>query len=324
MTDYDLIHYPFIVNKKEEVNLSKVNPEGFKMKFVNDVFSKSVRSTLNSGTKKYIEIEIDDKNECKIISETNEIHEFITPADFYVGTSEKTREFYLESYKNITNENIEYLDDYAVKFGEFSNNSILPEYPVPLTTTTLHFENFESSHTKVYDNKANYYSIQIKIGDEIPKKISVEIESNIRKDMNDYKYKLQKEILTEFFKGKKIVKAKDIEELYNNKLDKSIRQEISYTILKRAVGLHAYYYTNGPWRHSWVLIGYDPSLFRENYKYQTLYYKETHVPFRLIEYEEIINEIEKNPNWFLLKRFDLTKGFISQALYDLISYMIYK
>lgn len=322
MEDFNLIHYPFDVEDSEELNLESI-PGGYKMKFDNTVFSKYVKSTLNCGIKNYIEIDIDSSGEeCRIISETNEIFEFITPADFHVPGTEESKKFYSEFLENLTTADLNLLEKYSLKFADYCRKYTLPEYPVPITTTAIHLDNTILNKSKINES-SSYYSLQIKIKDKVPDSIPQDIVENIKNDISGYKFTLQDTILSRFFLEKKMVKIKEIEEFYSKDVDEKYKSILNYTLFKKAISLHAYFYIDGPWRHCWVHIGYDPTLHRENYKHQTLYYKDTHVPFQLKQYPEIIEEVEKRPDWFLLPEFDINNGFISEALYNLISYIIY-
>lgn len=323
MINYDLIHHPFNVINPEKSMIKKTS-DGFELYFDNNIFSKKIYSNLNTSIKNYIEIEIFENGDCKMISETNELHEFTTPADFFIEKNFKTKKFYSEVYKNIiTENNLENLEKYALEFDNFCKNEFIPEYPVPITTISSHFENFNMNNIKNFENNS-YSSIQIKFEDEIPKEYPKEIKNQILKEIGNEKYYLQEKIFNNFFKKNKIVKIKEIENLYYKILNEEEKKMITYTFFKKAIILHAYLYINGPWRHCWVAMGYNPTMNQKNYKYQTLYKKGTHIPYQLIEYPEIIKEVEKKPDWFLLKKCHSSHGFISKALQDFILFAIKK
>lgn len=321
MKKYSLVHYPFNISNNDQAMLVKT-PGGFELHFEKSIFTKKVTSTLNSGIKNYIEIEIEN-GKCKLLNETDKIHEFTTPADFYVDINHESKEFYTNIHNRIISDDLESLTEYASEFNEYVKHNNLPEHPVPSITTSSHFENFKVNSTSRSETEP-VYSLQIHFGDPVPTKPSPKIENDFLQELGDEKFIIQKNCLSSFFNENKIVKAKQIEKAYHKNITKEQKNKLKYTSLKKSLLLHAYFYNSGPWRHCWIQIRYDPATDPQNYKYQTLYQKRTQAPFQLIEYPKIIEEVEKRSHWFLLNECNPTDGFISEALRDLISYMLSK
>ena len=309
--DFDLIQHPFNINKKEEILLFRI-PNGFEMNFTLDIFSKKVQSTMISSNKNYIEVEIAD-GECKILSETNKINKFNNPADFYVKISEDARQLYTDIHKHIITDDLNSLTAYAIDLDIFLRDHDFPECPVPLITSSSHFENFSVNSVKKVDQN-RIYCIQIRFGESIPNKPMEQIKSLLLDVIGEAAYELQHSILHTYFKLNKIAKYTEIQNYYIKNLSEEEKKVFRLFNLKKCLSEHAFFYKSGPWRHCWVAMGYDPSTDRQNYKYQVIYLKGRKEPFQIIERPQIIAEVDKNIDWYLLKECDPVLGFISKAL----------
>lgn len=313
---FKLVHHPFNIEEREDALLFR-KQDNFEIRFSPDIFSKKIESTKSVGSRKYIEIETID-GKCEMLSETNEIHEFLTPADFYVEINQNSREFYENIYENLMDDDLEKLTSHAEKMTEFLKTNNFPECPAPLITTALHYENFTTSSTGASGD--SYSSTQIRFGDDIPCQVPTETREYISKGLGEEGYEVQDRFLNHYFRNTAITKYKNIEIEYQKISSARDKELVKLTYLKKCLSMHAFYYTSGPWRHCWVRLGYDPACDRQNYKFQLLNVKSTN--FQLIEYPDIIAEVEKNIDWYLLKECDATDGFISEALRNLILYKI--
>lgn len=133
---------------------------------------------------------------------------------------------------------------------------------------------------------------------------------------------MQDRFLCGFFAENKIAKFKQVQESFSGVPNLEGQELLKQTYLKKCVALHAFYYSAGPWRHCWVAFGYDPSTDRANYRHQSVALEGMASPFQLVEYPAIIEEVERNMDWYVLKECDPTAGFISKALRSLISYRV--
>lgn len=317
--EFDVVHYPFKVKSKDDVLLYRVE-DGYEMRFTRSIFSKRVCSSVNSLQKKYIEIEIDEKG-IIALSEFQTIHEFITPADFYVPQCEDALKFYSEVHSSLVGDDLERLTKMAVEIDKkVKSGKSFPEFPLPISTTMSHFENYKTASAKL-ETFPHVPIIQIKSGDQVPCQASRESESVIRSVLSRDQYNAQEQFYKSFFGSMPISRFRTVAEKYD-KSPSDLKDSISLNILKRCVGLHAYFFTSGPWRKCWVRLGYDPTTDSENYKYQVVEMRTKKANFQIFQRPEIEAEVVKNKEWYVLKEFDPVDGFVSKALKNFIIYTI--
>lgn len=316
--EHEWIYYPFKVRKKEDVLLYKLE-KGYELRFTKDLFSKRVNSTIEDQSKNFLEIEIND-NEVKIISQFKKIHKFITPADFYVPISEESRKFYESIHQALINNDLTALTNKAIEVAQIARKDGFPEMQLPITTTSSHFENFESSISRT-DNLSKVPICRIKYGEPIPENYLEETYLILKSQITAEQFKLQDEFYKSYFRNTPISKLRTIINEYE-KQDDIFKQIIQLNLLKRCVSLHAYFTSSGPWRKCWIRFGYDPSLIQDCFRYQIIEIRSKKVNFQIYQKPEIVAEVDKNKDWYLLNECDPMDGFLSKTLKNLIIYTI--
>lgn len=315
---YELVHYPFKIRSLEDLILYRVG-NNFEMRFSKDLFAKRVHSTKTTSIKNYIEIEIIGEK-ITTIAKSDSIHQFKTPADFYIEISKESKEFYESLHSVLIDQDISVLFEKAAELDSKINIDGLPEISVPLNTTSTHFENFETA-TANLDHFPKIPIVQIKHGDPIP---TVPVERAVdllQKTLTKHQYNSQDQFYKDFFKNVSITRFKTIAIAYEEQ-SVEFKRRISLNILKRCIGIHAYFVISGPWRKCWISFGHNPELNQENYKYQLVEFRTKKANFQLFQKPEIIAEVSKNKDWYLLRECDPVDGFISKALKNFIIYTI--
>lgn len=315
----ELVNYPFKIDNEENLILYRVNDD-FEMRFTRELSAKRVVSTCKKDCKKYIEIEIDDDRNVKIIEVFDKINVFKTPADFYVPISEDSKYFYESMHLSLINENLDTFLEKALEINEIVKNGGFPEFPIPITTVSSHFENFESATAKS-DELFVISTIQIKYSDEIPVEPATESNNIARSFLTPEQYQIQNDFYTAYFNLNNISRFKTIANFYERK-EIDFKRLISLHVLKKCIGLHAYFLTSGPWRKCWVKLGYDPKSDSENYKYQVIEMRSKKTNFQIFQKPEIIMEVSEHLDWYISKECDPIDGFISKALKNFIVYII--
>lgn len=112
-----LIRHPFIINDKSDLQIFFYKDK-YEYRFSKDPCSKKVYSTLCTGIKNYIEVEIID-GICKMLAETREIHEFQDPVDFYVPISAEAKKFYSDIHNCLMDPDMEKLCEKRKKYQNF-------------------------------------------------------------------------------------------------------------------------------------------------------------------------------------------------------------
>lgn len=316
--EFDIVRYPFKVKSKDDTLLYRVG-DGYEMRFTRSTFSKRVYSSVNSLQRRYIEIKI-DKNDVVALSETQTIHEFITPADFYIPQHEDALKFYSEIHSSLVGNDLEGITTMAAEVDKKVRSEGFPEFPLPISTTMSHFENYETATAKL-ETFPHVSIAQIKFGDPIPSLALGESEDAIRSALTKDQYNAQGRFYQSFFDTAPISRFRTIAEKYEKSED-GLKRSISLNILKRCIGLHAYFSTSGPWRKCWIRLGYDPTTDSENYKYQIIEMRTKKANFQIFQRPEIEAEVVKNREWYVLKEFDPVDGFVSKALKNFIIYTI--
>lgn len=316
--EFEWVHYPFKIHKKEDLLLFRVK-DRFEMRFTKDVFSKRVRSTPVEHNKNIVEVEITD-NEAKIISKLEKIEEFKTAADFYVPIGQEAREFYESIHRSLISNDLNSLFDESIRVEEYIKENGFPEIPLPITSTSSHFENFESAICK-FENFPKIPVERVKFGDPVPKAYPKEAMRLLQKNLTKEQFELQHSFYQQVFQKTPISRFRTIVEEYE-KRDINFKQGISLNMLKRCVAVHAYFIVSGPWRKCWIRLGFDPSQDPDCYVYQAVEMRSKKANFQLFQRPEIIAEVSKNKAWYLLKECDPIDGFMSQALKNLIIYII--
>lgn len=317
--DFDLIRYPFKIKDKEEAILFRVD-DSYEMRFTRDLFSKRVLSTASTvPSKVFIEIEIEDDT-AKIISETKVIHDFRTPADFYVPINQNAADFYKKMHSALIDNDLNTILNMAAEIsGNISENGF-PELPLPLTTTFSHFENYETTIGRL-ESFPKIPAKQIKYGEEVPCSVEERQVDLLKKYLSKEQFEAQDLFYKKYFEKTPITRFKTIAICYEEE-SSCLKNTISLNLLKRCIGLHAYFMISGPWRKCWVRFNYDPATDRENYKYQSVEMRSKHANFQVFQKPEIVAEITKNKDWYLLSTCDPIDGFISKALKNFIIYTI--
>ena len=315
----DLIQYPFKVDRKEDILLYRLK-ENFEMRFSHELDSKRVVSTEKKGSKKYLELEIDENGNVKIVHIYDRIHNFIQPADFYLPVTEDAKYFYESLHSALINGNLDILSEKAKEIDKFVKEKGFPEFPIPITTVSSHFENFEVATAKS-DDSFVVPSIQIKHGDEIPQENASEATEAAVSYLTPAQFKAQNEFYKTFFDLNRISRFKTIANYYESQ-DIEFKRTISLNCLKKCVALHAYFMSSGPWRKCWIKMGYNPVFDNENYRFQVIEMRSKKTSFQIFQKPEIIHEVSQNKDWYLTKDCDPIDGFISKALRNFIVYII--
>ncbi|KAI4291424.1 hypothetical protein PAPHI01_0698 [Pancytospora philotis] len=313
MRRYELVRHPFIVDSREQARLAKIG-DGFELRFGTRATSKRVRSSAASEGKNYIELELLD-GMLSVIGETDRLSVFEDPADFVVPLSDRSRDFYDELHAVLAGDDLEALCRLA---GE-STSRPFPEFAVPLTTTSAHAENFKSTAAGKPDKSVRCRVVRF--GGEIPSAPPAGLAEYLTGVLGADGYEVQRTALAALFARLPVAKYAQIEGEYLM-LPEADRALFRQTYLKKSIGMHCFYYSSGPWRHCWVRFGYDPSAHRENYRHQTLYLENNHRLLQLTQFPEIIDEVERNIDWYVTKVCDPVDGFLSEALRKLIAYRL--
>lgn len=316
--EFDLVRYPFNVENKEDVLLYRVG-SGYEMRFTRDIFSKRVHSSVSNLQRKYLEIGIDG-GEVVALSEVHNIHEFITPADFYMPQSENAHKFYSEVYSSLVGGDLEKLASMAIETDRKAKSSGFPEFSLPITTVMPHFENYETATAKI-DTFPHVPIAQIKFGEPIPARAPEESEDIVKSVLSQEQYNTQNQFYKLFFGSMPISRFRTVAERYDESPN-GFKRTISLNVLKRCIGLHAYFVTSGPWRKCWIRLGYDPTVDPENYRYQIVEMRTKKANFQIFQRPEIEAEVVKNREWYILKEFDPVDGFVSKSLKNFIIYTI--
>lgn len=316
---YELVLYPFKIHNIEEMILYRIE-DNFEMRFSKDLFAKRVCSTkTTSSVKNYIEIEITDE-EVVVMNKSDSIHQFKTPADFYVEIPTESREFYESLHSALVDQDISVLFKKATEIDSKIKESGFPEIPVPLTTTSSHFENFETA-TANLDHFPKIPVTQIKHGDPIPVAPINKTRDLLESALTKQQYDAQEQFYKDFFSRIQITRFRTVAMSYEEQ-SVEFKRKISLNILKKCIGMHAYFVISGPWRKCWIHFGYDPVLDQDNYKYQLVEFRTKKANFQVFQKPEIIAEVSKNKDWYLLKECDPVDGFISKSLKNFIIYTI--
>lgn len=310
--------YPFKIYKKEDALLFRLE-NGFEMRFTRDIFSKRVRSTQVNPQRNILELEIAD-GEVKIISQIKKIDKFETPADFYIPIKQDTREFYESIHHSLINSNLDILIEKSIEVGKYVRENGFPEIPLPITTTSSHFESFSSAVCK-RDSFPKIPIKRVKYGEAVPDSYPEESFQLLKKYLTKEQFKLQDLFYRTFFATTSIARFKAVADQYE-KCELSFKKSISLNMLKRCIGLHAYFTTSGPWRKCWVRFGFDPSLDQDCYQFQLVEMRSKKANFQIFQKPEVIAEVSRNRDWYLLKECDPIDGFISKALKNFIIYTI--
>ena len=316
---YDLIQHPFNIEKQEDALLFRKD-NNYEYRFTYEVFSKKIESTFHEN-KNFIEIEITN-NSCEVISEIRGIHKFDTAADFFVPIPEESKAFYKEFHENLISSDLERVTQLSQRINEYLENNTFPPLPVPVTSVVSHFENYNSTSSKS-SQRDQITAIKIRYGDPIPLEPKANSRDLFKSICGEETYNVQDSFLSNFILNNPIFRFKQLEEEYK-KQPENVKNSLKHSYLKKAITLHAYFCTLGPWNSCWVKFGYDPSKDQENYKFQTIKLKSNDPKIQLCDNEEIINEVEKNKDWYLFKNCDSKNGFISEALFNFIKFKLHK
>lgn len=317
--DDQLIQYPFKIDREEDAILYRID-EDFEMRFTQELTSKRVSSSQKKSTRKYLELEIDDNNNIRIVKIYDKIHVFNQPADFYLPISEDSKFFYESLHSALIDGNLDNLSEKAKEIDKKVQKDGFPEFPLPLLTVSTHFENFEMATAKT-DEAFFIPSIQIKFGDEIPQSTPNSTIETAENYLTLAQFKVQNDLYESFFESNKIARFKTIADYYETQ-DIQVKRIISLNIFKKCIPLHAYFMNSGPWRKCWVKMGYNPTSNKENYKFQVIEMRLKKISFQIFQKPEIIYEVSQNADWYLTEDCDPVDGFISKALKNFIIYII--
>lgn len=319
---FELVKYPFPIQNKRDVRLIRTST-GFASPFGDNILAKRIHSTRCEGRKVYIEVEIRD-GKCILVSEAIHVHEFQTAADFFVGASEESTRFYQEAYEHIIDEDLGRLVEYSSRIAKMTPDESFPECPLPMISVTPHFEHFKTDSSAFGTQPSGLSCVHIKFGEAVHSEVPGHIRDSIMNSLGDLKYKIQEKFFTRLFSSRSIIKSKELEAIYKEELTEEERSTINATEIRSCLLLHAYIYSSGPWRHCWIKLGYDPATDRMNYRFQSVYINKTYYSVQLNDFPEVIAEVEKNIDWYLLPACNSLDGFVSQALRNLASYMLTK
>ncbi|ORD96970.1 hypothetical protein HERIO_1124 [Hepatospora eriocheir] len=315
--DYVIIKHPFFINDQSDINL-KPSENKYEYKFTDTIESPFLLSNLNGNNLTvYLEIEIDEDNNGKILNNYRNIQNFAKPADFTVPMSEKANKFYANIDKILNLGNIDDLEEFAPMFEKFSNRNQFPDIPPPQIFVGGHMTSFKIEDEKPLEK--NYFyckGIQIKITDDIPTNPTKEIVNLIKEKLEPVTFDRLEEIF-ENIKHIKMFRYKELPTILS-------KNNINYDIylIRKCIPLYYYFYLSGPFRGYWVRYNYDPRKYVENYQNQILYIKKKNIKLWVKDNSVLIKEIEKNKNWFLYDNFDIKKGFLSDAVYDFVEYLM--
>ncbi|KAI5150788.1 hypothetical protein ENBRE01_1710 [Enteropsectra breve] len=334
------------------------NCSKYEFRFSEGLCASKVYSTQIQNRNSYIEIDIKN-NVPEIISSTNVLHEFNTPADFYIDKDAKSIEFYKNMLDKICGDDLDALMNYADELNyclkkektpktedkyldtlipddeEHHNdiqiapeNQILkdtkrfPLLPQPRAMVFAHFETFANmDKTKNLQKTESLNAHQLTYGEPIPEEEPHGALDLLLKRHGQKSFEVQKEFFSEFLKDNKIFKVSELEASYN-RLGKRKRSLLTKYALKQWLVLHAYCYSKGPWRLMWVQLGYDPSIDRDNYRHQEIFVPSLKIRYLIRDSKAVTDEVDKNMDWYLFKECHKTDGFVSQALKDLVAYIL--
>lgn len=314
----ELVLYPFKIQNTENIIMFRTN-EGFELRFSRDIFSKRVSSTKISNQRNYLELEINDDT-VVCVNEYNVLDEFITPADFYIDNGEDAKSFYKEIHSHLVNDDLENHLSFSLELNKSIKEAGFPEFNTCLATTATHFENYDKYISRPSTTQSTPI-FQIKINDSIPTSPSEKTIMHLASILNQEIFQAQDQFYKAIFKNTPIVRFKTIANSYE-KQSELFKKNVSKHFIKCCIGLHAYFFTSGPWRKCWVALGYDPKTDSNNYKYQIIEIRTKRASFQVFERPEIEIEVNKNKDWYILKNFHPVNGFISKALKNFIIYIL--
>lgn len=316
----DWVLYPFKAASTDSVILFRING-GFELRFTRDIFSKRANTTPVDLSRTTLEIEITD-GRGEIVSQITRLHKFDTPADFYVGIPEKSKEFYESIHAALIGSDLDDLMSKAIEAHKHAREAGFPEIPLPAVTACSHFENFQSASAVVKGDGYPRISVErARYGDPAPEACSASSIETHRKYFTEEQFKVQETFYREFFDANPISRCRGVYEEYE-KRDSNFKQVISFNLLKRCISLHAYFIVSGPWRKCWARFGFNPSEHQYCYKYQLIEMRSKRANFMIYQKPEIMAEISKNKSWYLREQCDPCDGFVSQALKNLITYTL--
>lgn len=316
--EQDLVQYPFKIFKKEQALLFRVQ-DGYEMRFTEEIGSKKVQSTVKQDTKRYLTLEIFDDGSVKI-EEFNKLFVFDEPADFYVPASNDSKSFYNSIHESLVGNDLDKLFEKAIDLDKYLQQYKFPEYPLPVLTSSTHFENFENA-TAVRSKMPRIPVQQCKPDEPVPNTFNPESKKILSQYLTDEQMNAQEIFYKSYFAHTPISRFRSIITAYEES-DTEFKRTISLNLLKRCICLHGYFMSAGPWRKCWIRFGLDPRIDREMYKYQIVEYRTKKANFQIFEKPEITAEVEKNKSWYLIENYDPNDGFISTALKNFIIYII--
>lgn len=286
----DILKIPFKINGKKEIDTFKAENH-YEIRLIPKIDGKKLISDCLNTKKRYLLI---DDNQ--IIANSAGVYEFNTPYDFVISQKSSSYEQFFSYMMNEGSENTAYQDC-------FSENSIFESYAPPLLSNNQLFENydFKNIKTKLQNRKMK------------PNKTSEEEKLNLKNKLielhGEIEFNTSLSMLDKVFCEKKIIRWKHTN-FYHGNLNKNQ--------IKKYLPLFASFKHSGPWRKSWIKLGFDPNTDYSSFKMQRIRLNHGGKEICLIDHPFLIHELEQNKKNYLKEIAD-DNGFLTQDGIDFIN-----
>ncbi|KAF7703780.1 General transcription factor 3C polypeptide 5 [Cucumispora dikerogammari] len=222
-----------------------------------------------------------------------------------------------QTFDNQSHQFTEYLHNFYTDDSLSNLATLLSTRKAPLFEHYLPRAGNKKGTFKKYDftnlqaeNTSLKYNVYYKFSDEIPKGVSPEYLTSLKNEhienFNDYF-----SFVKDAFKKNKILSSS---KLLKGEIPSSLRKHI----VKRFLPLVAYYVITGPWKKHWIAFGFDPKTDIKMYKFQRIPIRKLGNSSQLMDFPELVREIEKSPLKYLKEECEYEKGFIKQEGIELI------
>ncbi|OQS54478.1 hypothetical protein EHP00_1057 [Ecytonucleospora hepatopenaei] len=309
-----LVKHPFFITDKEDVLLFR-NEDFLEYHFDGTIFSKTIDAQEIESNLVYLECTSDENGFLVILDTFSKIYEFKEPVDFYFPQPLESQAFYKNFHQILLDDNLHNFVKHSDTLNDYLKTKNFPDFFMEKYINIKPWDMDEKGGQDV--SFVRIKAFIIKTHEDTPKEHPENIKDNFIKNIGQKQYDDIQDFIKKYFL-ENILTVKEIEEIYKNATD------LNFTLyaLKYAIIEHYYIFADGPWRKCWIKFGYDPKTCWDNYIFQKITFINHSMSFQIKDNKELLKEIEKKREWYILKTFEPKNGFLSNACLKLIDYFI--
>lgn len=292
MKRFDILEIPIRVTNNLQVFPYK-SKKHYELRIGSKISNKKAISDQVCESRKFILISDD-----KILGKSNSFYTFSTPIDFVIPQNDT---FYENFACHLLN------DDFNTKIkGNFRKENFKFEpFAPPILSLDKTFENYDFKNLK-NERIRKAKTVGNKILNESQK---IQLEQSLLSEHGESEFKKIFDLIEKQFNKEKITRMKKIRQEL---------QDLPFEKAKKYFPLFAIFRTHGPWRKSWIQIGYEPESNIENYKKQKITLNRKGKEICIEDYPFLIYQFEQNRFTFLRETAN-EDGFITDEGYDFIN-----